>query len=136
MYLCSQSLNMKLIHELRNVISQTIARIPISELTDIEIPWTAALSLKDLVYSRAYCSTILSQLLREGADSFPISNSHIESAVVFFIVWTALTAMNRKNETIVSRLGNTIEVYSVRRNASRILFVLYIMFCKSVDNAI
>lgn len=127
---------MKLIHELRNVISQTISRIPISELTDVEIPWNTALSLKDLVYSRAYCSTILSQLLREGVDSFPISNSHIESAVAFFIVWTALTAMNRKNETIVSRLGNAIEVYSVRRNASRILFVLYIMFCKSVDNAI
>ncbi len=126
---------MKLIHEIRNIITQTVSRIPISEISMGDLPGPF-FSVKDLVYSRAYCSTILSQLSREVADSVPITNMHIESFLICFLLWTVLTAMNRKNETIVSRLGNSIEVYSVRRNASRVLFVLYILFCKNVDNAI
>ena len=128
---------MRLINEMRSVIIQTIEkipidRIPIGDITERDLP----LSLKDVVYSRAYFSTIITQLTTEVADSFPITDSHIESIILCCLLWTFLTVINRKNATIVSRLGDLIEVTTVKRNASRILFVLYIMFCKNVDNAI
>jgi len=92
--------------------------------------------LKDIVYSRAYFSTFIYEISREIADSFPIADFHMESFVMFFLFWTFLTVVNKPNEGVVSRLGNAIEYKKVRKNVSRILFVLYIIFCKNVDNAI
>ena len=117
---------MKLCNELRVIISTRIM-----QLTNADLP------LKDVMLSRAYFSTFISQTLAEISESFPITvDSHIGSFVVFFLFWTFLSVINKKNETVVDRLKDIIEYRSIRKNTSRILFVLYILFCKNVDNAI
>ena len=116
-------------NELRNIVS----RLPSAEIVgDVNL----ALPLKELIYSRAYFSTFISQIMREVTDSFPVTEYHIESFIVFFLFWTFLTVVNKPNEGVVYRLGNAIEYKKVRKNVSRILFVVYIIFCKNVDNAI
>jgi hypothetical protein len=120
---------MKFMNELRNIVS----RLPSAELVgDVNL----ALPLKDLVYSRAYFSTFISEISREIADSFPIADFHMESFVVFFLFWMFLTVVNKPNEGVVYRLGHAIEYKTVRKNVSRLLFVVYIIFCKNLDNAI
>jgi hypothetical protein len=120
---------MKFMNELRNIVS----RLPSAELVgDVNL----ALPLKDLVYSRAYFSTFISEISREIADSFPIADFHMESFVVFFLFWMFLTVANKPNEGVVYRLGHAIEYTHVRKNVSRLLFVVYIIFCKNLDNAI
>jgi hypothetical protein len=118
---------MKFINELRNIVS----RLPSAELVgDVNL----ALPLKDLMYSRAYFSTFISQISREVSDSFPVTEYHMESFVVFFLFWTFLTIVNRKNENVIDRLSDIIEYKTVRKNTSRILFVVDILFCKNVDS--
>jgi len=121
---------MKFINELRTIIS----RLPSAEIIgDVNL----AMPLKDLMYSRAYFSTFLSQLSREVSDSFPLTDDlHIESFLVFFLFWTCLTILNKPNEGVVHRLGHVIEYKTVKKNVSRILFILYIIFVKNLDNAI
>jgi hypothetical protein len=115
-------------NDLRNIVS----RLPTVEIVgDVNV----ALPLKDLVYSRAYVSTFVSQISREISESFPLTNYHIESFLVFFFFWTCLTIVNRKNENVIDRLSDIIEYKTVRKNTSRILFVVYILFCKNVDSA-
>lgn len=114
-------------NELRNIVS----RLPSSEIVgDVNL----AIPLKDLMYSRAYFSSFISQMAREASDSFPVTNYHIESFLVFFLFWTLLTIVNRKNENVIDRLSDIIEYKTVRKNTSRILFVLYILFCKNVGS--
>jgi hypothetical protein len=118
---------MKFINDLRTIIS----RVPTAEIVgDVNL----ALPLKDLMYSRAYFSTFISQISREVSDSFPVTEYHMESFLVFFFFWTFLTIVNRKNENVIDRLSDIIEYKTVRKNTSRILFVLYILFCKNVDS--
>lgn len=120
---------MKFANELRNIVS----RLPSAEIVgDINL----ALPLKELIYSRAYFSTFISQISREVSESFPVTDYHVESFLVFFLFWTFLTIVNQPNEGVVYRLGNVIEYKTVRKNVSRILFVLYIIFVKNMDNAI
>lgn len=120
---------MKFINDLRSVMS----RLPSPEMVgDINM----AIPLRDLIYSRAYFSSFISQIARETTDSFPLTNYHVESFLVFFLFWTCMTIMNRPNEGVVSRLGHVIEYKQVRKNVSRILFVCYILFVKNLDNAI
>lgn len=121
---------MKFINELRTIIS----RLPSAEIVgDVNL----ALPLKDLVYSRAYISTFISQISREVSDSFPLTDDfHIESFVAFFLFWTFLTIVNRSNDGVAYRLGHVIEYKTVKKNVSRILFILYIIFIKNIDNAI
>ena len=118
---------MKFINDLRTIIS----RLPTAEIVgDVNL----ALPLKDLMYSRAYFSTFISQISREVSDSLPVTEYHMESFLVFFFFWTFLTIVNRKNENVIDRLSDIIEYKTVRKNTSRILFVLYILFCKNVDS--
>jgi len=117
---------MKLCNELRVILSTRIM-----QFTNSDLP------LKDVILSRAYFSTFLSQTMAEISESFPITvDSHIGSFIVFFLFWTFLSVINKKNETTIDRLQHIIEYPSIRKNTSRILFVLYILFCKNVDNAI
>lgn len=114
-------------NELRTIVS----RLPSAELIgDVNL----ALPLKDIVYSRAYFSTFISEISREIADSYSLTDYHVESFLAFFLLWTFLTILNRPNESVVYRLGHAIEYKTVRKNVSRVLFVLYILFCKNVDS--
>jgi hypothetical protein len=120
---------MKFANELRNIVS----RLPSAEIVgDVNL----ALPLKEIMYSRAYFSTFISEISREMAESFPVTDYHAESFIAFFIFWTFLTVVNRPNEGVVYRLGHVIEYKTVRKNVSRVLFVLYIIFVKNMDNAI
>jgi hypothetical protein len=126
---------MKYLNEMRLLVSDRVFKIVMS-LPSVEVldDVQMAVPMKDLIYYRAYYSSFISQIMRETAESFPLSNSHIESFFAFFLFWTFLTIVNRKNENVIDRLSDIIEYKTVRKNVSRILFVLYILFCKNVDS--
>jgi len=92
--------------------------------------------LKDWVSSRAYYSTLLSQVFTELTDSFPLTHTHFESFLFFFFVWTFLRVANTQNEEVFGRLSDVIEYKEINRNTSAILLVVYIIFCKNVDYAL
>jgi hypothetical protein len=92
--------------------------------------------LKDWVSSRAYYSTLLSQVFTELTDSFPLTHTHFESFLFFFFVWTFLRVANTQNEEVFGRLSDVIEYKEIKRNTSAILLVVYIIFCKNVDYAL
>lgn len=93
-----------------------------------------SVALKDQLLSRAYASTFVSQILSETFDSLPITNLHIESFIAFFFIWTYLSLETKKTETTMYRLDDFIEYTSIRKNTSRFLFIIYIIFCKNMDN--
>ena len=92
--------------------------------------------LKDWVSSRAYYSTLLSQVFTELTDSFPLTHTHFESFLFFFFVWTFLRVAKTQNEEVFGRLSDVIEYKEIKRNTSTILLVVYILFCKNVDYAL
>lgn len=92
--------------------------------------------LKDWVSSRAYYSTLLSQVFTELTDSFPLTHTHFESFLFFFFVWTFLRVANTQNEEVFGRLSDVIEYKEIKRNTSTVLLVVYILFCKNVDYAL
>ena len=70
--------------------------------------------LKDWISSRAYYSTILSQVFTELTDSFPLTNTHFESFLLFFFVWTFIRVTKPQNEEVFGRLSDVIEYKEIR----------------------